>query len=323
MKPSNDMPKQQNRPIDIMLWYSIFYLKWVIVFGGLFFALYFYDELNYWFVLVILPTAFAAYDWARSYKKIYGDSPNIGLVYKGVVITYPVSVTLITFISFFYWRHHADMTPIFFIKLLFETEYLLLGLSIIIHYCLFVTAVYLSDIYKYRYKVPREIGERIGRRLYQNRKAQLFAVVCLFLAFITIFFSLELASRYVSDFDQGRRTFDVVSAKGDDDHRTLMRRANAKFRMEDFKDAISDYDQVLKLNDNHRHAYFKRGLAKFYIERYEDAIIDFDAVIIRAPNHIKAYQKRSAALRKLGHYNEAKADCDKAQALSVPLINCY
>ena len=64
-------------------------------------------------------------------------------------------------------------------------------------------------------------------------------------------------------------------------------------------------------------------MAKFYIERYEDAIIDFDAVIVRAPNHIKAYQKRSAALRKLGHYNEAKADCDKAQALSVPLINCY
>ena len=51
--------------------------------------------------------------------------------------------------------------------------------------------------------------------------------------------------------------------------------------------------------------------------------MDFTEAIRLNPKWAKAYRDRSSAYRQLGKTAQAKADCDKAQALSVSLINCF
>ena len=70
-------------------------------------------------------------------------------------------------------------------------------------------------------------------------------------------------------------------------------------------------------------AYHNRGVAKAKLGRFEAAIVDFTEAIRLNPKWAKAYRDRSSAYRQLGKTAQAKADCDKAQALSVSLINCF
>ena len=69
--------------------------------------------------------------------------------------------------------------------------------------------------------------------------------------------------------------------------------------------------------------YERSKAAKAKLGRYEAAIMDFTEAIRLNPKWAKAYRDRSSAYRQLGKTAQAKADCDKAQALSVSLINCF
>ena len=100
-------------------------------------------------------------------------------------------------------------------------------------------------------------------------------------------------------------------------------RGVAKADLGRYEAAIMDYDQALSLDVKFVTAYHNRGVAKAKLGRYEAAIMDFTEAIRLNPKWAKAYRDRSSAYRQLGKTAQAKADCDKAQALSVSLINCF
>ena len=117
--------------------------------------------------------------------------------------------------------------------------------------------------------------------------------------------------------------YDRVIALDPTHNASYLNRGSAKAELGRYEVAIADYDQALSLDVKFITAYHNRGVAKAKRGRYEAAIMDFTEAIRLNPKWAKAYRDRSSAYRQLGKTAQAKADCDKAQALSVSLINCF
>ena len=117
--------------------------------------------------------------------------------------------------------------------------------------------------------------------------------------------------------------YDRVIALDPTHNASYLNRGSAKADLGQHEAAVADYDLALSLDPNYIIAYHNRGVAKADLGRYEAAIMDFTEAIRLNPKWAKAYRDRSSAYRQLDKTAQAKADCDKAQALSVSLINCF
>ena len=117
--------------------------------------------------------------------------------------------------------------------------------------------------------------------------------------------------------------YDRVIALDPTHNASYLNRGSAKADLGRYEAAVADYEQALSLDAKFITAYHNRGVAKAKLGRFDAAIMDFTEAIRLNPKWAKAYRDRSSAYRQLGKTAQAKADCDKAQALSVSLINCF
>ena len=130
---------------------------------------------------------------------------------------------------------------------------------------------------------------------------------------------LQLAGRH----EESLALRDELATGRPDDLKFLFYRGISHTLLDNHEAAIADYDRVIALKPDYAEAYHNRGVAKAKLGRFDAAIMDFTEAIRLNPKWAKAYRDRSSAYRQLGKTAQAKADCDKAQALSVSLINCF
>ena len=182
MAPFLQPPQRPYSLIEMTIWYTILYLKGLIVMGALFYPLYLYDAAIYWLVSVMFAIAFAGHEWVRGHRKKYGISfgRRVQLL---TWISYPVSVVSVALI---YLQHFTDITAIAFISAILEIKYTLLQLSLIIHFSsfwigvLFYVGIYSSNPDLVSEKVL-DIGLIIKQWFSNNRKRQLIAGGCVYL----------------------------------------------------------------------------------------------------------------------------------------------
>lgn len=91
-------PLRPNSLIDMMIWYSILYLKGVIIMGLLFLPLYFYHVAIYWLLSVLFTIAFSGFGWARQYYKLYEKWPAQMSRLKASIATYFISLFTIAIV---------------------------------------------------------------------------------------------------------------------------------------------------------------------------------------------------------------------------------
>lgn len=92
-------------------------------------------------------------------------------------------------------------------------------------------------------------------------------------------------------------------------------RANAKFVMGEYDEAIADYSKAIELNSKESTIFLSRGIAYYNKKSFNQAISDFDKVIELAPDESMAYYNRGSALEKIGNFEKALADYKKASEL--------
>ena len=92
-------------------------------------------------------------------------------------------------------------------------------------------------------------------------------------------------------------------------------RANVRFSLGKYEEAIADYDATLRLRPQEAAVYHNRGLAKGHLGQHEDAIVDFDKALRLKPQLAEAYNNRGNAKERLGRYQDAIVDFDAALRL--------
>ncbi len=94
----------------------------------------------------------------------------------------------------------------------------------------------------------------------------------------------------------------------------LLRRAQVKYRAQDFQGAVADCDTALERDASNLEALFIRGLTWTATSDYSAAIRDFDLVIATYPLP-RAFHKRGLAKQGLGDEAGANADFEEARSL--------
>ena len=89
-------------------------------------------------------------------------------------------------------------------------------------------------------------------------------------------------------------------------------KAETKYKLRNYAEAISDYDQAIILMPNHIFAYNQRGNAQYCLGRYKEAVANFDTAIHLNPTYAVVFNSRGVAKRNLGLFKEAIADYDQA-----------
>lgn len=92
-------------------------------------------------------------------------------------------------------------------------------------------------------------------------------------------------------------------------------RANSKFVMGEYDEAIADYSKAIELNSKESTIFLSRGIAYYNKKYFNQAISDFDKVIELTPDESMAYYNRGSALEKIGNFEKALADYKKASEL--------
>ena len=94
--------------------------------------------------------------------------------------------------------------------------------------------------------------------------------------------------------------------------KTWFDRAETKYNLRNYAEAIPDYDQAILLMPNHIFAYNQRGNAQYCLGRYKEAVANFDTAIHLNPSYAIVFNSRGVAKRNLGLIKEAIADYDEA-----------
>ncbi len=94
-------------------------------------------------------------------------------------------------------------------------------------------------------------------------------------------------------------------------------RANSKFVLGEYSEAIADYNKAIELNSKEPTVYFSRALAYFNLKNFNLAITDYDKAIELDPQESTAYFNRGSALEKIGSFEKALLDYQKAVELDA------
>ncbi len=95
----------------------------------------------------------------------------------------------------------------------------------------------------------------------------------------------------------------------------LICRANARFSLKAYWDAIDDYAQFIALRPNSFHGHVLRGLAYERIGYLAQALADFDRAISLQPDSVICLKGRIRVHQKLGHATETADDEARLKAL--------
>lgn len=101
------------------------------------------------------------------------------------------------------------------------------------------------------------------------------------------------------------------------------RRGNAKSNLKDYRGAISDYTVAIRLKPDFADAYDQRGISKYELDDEQGAIEDFTETIQLAPNFADAYYRRGWAKSDLGDYQSAVEDFTEAIRLAPNFADAY
>ena len=78
----------------------------------------------------------------------------------------------------------------------------------------------------------------------------------------------------MNDYDGAVKSYDAYLTKKPNDYAVLLRRADAKFHLQQFEEAIKDYDRVLELHPEIAIVYNNRGRCKYNLKLYTAACED-------------------------------------------------
>jgi len=81
----------------------------------------------------------------------------------------------------------------------------------------------------------------------------------------------------------------------------------ARYRAQQYQDALAAFNQALQLDAEHALAYYWKGLALFHLNHLERALAAFDEAIRCEPRYPMAYNERGNVLYRLERYGEAVA----------------
>ncbi len=92
-------------------------------------------------------------------------------------------------------------------------------------------------------------------------------------------------------------------------------RGNAKRNLGDFEGAISDQNKALDFDPLYADGYFNRGIAKFKKEDFDGAIQDYSQVLKINPKDSDSFFNRANVRKKMGDMKSACEDWRKAAEL--------
>tara|TARA_Y100001968_G_scaffold146209_1_gene133679 strand:- start:1040 stop:1657 length:618 start_codon:yes stop_codon:yes gene_type:complete len=92
-------------------------------------------------------------------------------------------------------------------------------------------------------------------------------------------------------------------------------RGNAKRNLNDFDGAISDQNKALDFDPLYADGYFNRGIAKFKKGDFDGAIQDYSQVLKINPKDSDAFFNRANVRKEIGDMNDACKDWRKAADL--------
>ena len=118
----------------------------------------------------------------------------------------------------------------------------------------------------------------------------------------------------MDEFEDAEKDFTkVLSYSVDED--AFFYRAQVRYLLRNFEDAISDCNYGLELNPENSYIYLARGDAEDELERYSDAIKDYNKSIELNSENEVAYNLRGTTFEKLGEIKKAYNDFKKAVSL--------
>ena len=80
---------------------------------------------------------------------------------------------------------------------------------------------------------------------------------------------------------------------GAKNYETFANLGNAKFRLENYKDAITNYDKAIAAGSADAILYNNRGKAKFNLQDFKGSLTDFDKAIELKAGYDKAIENRA------------------------------
>lgn len=104
---------------------------------------------------------------------------------------------------------------------------------------------------------------------------------------------------------------------------TYLRRGYAKYRLDQYQEAIADYDAAINLKPDLASAYYFRGTVKRSLGQYKEAIEDYDTAIDLNDNFAFAYYFRGTIRGDLGEHFIAIQDYNKAIDANPDYASAY
>ncbi len=109
----------------------------------------------------------------------------------------------------------------------------------------------------------------------------------------------------------------------DTESHALLKRAHAKYKLQNYKGAIADYDQAILTNQNNFEAYYCRANLKHDLKDVNGALVDYDKAVELAPNNAKVYYNRGTHFFDFKIYDKALTDYSKAIELDDKLMQAF
>lgn len=125
--------------------------------------------------------------------------------------------------------------------------------------------------------------------------------------------NFAIPSNYLKELlTQSGRSKPLSRGKQSISAETHLRRGYAKYRLDQYQDAIADYDTAINLKPDFASAYYFRGTAKRSLGQYKEAIEDYDTAIDLKDNFAFAHYFRGTIRADLGEHFIAIQDYNKA-----------
>lgn len=121
------------------------------------------------------------------------------------------------------------------------------------------------------------------------------------------------------EFDRAIADFDAFLENAGRNQAVLgvvYERANTRFRLQAYEQAIADYTQVLQQDPEHVEAFLNRGRSYAALGDYPEAIRDYNRAIALQPNRAVGYSSRGQAYVRMKRYGEALGDYARALELN-------
>jgi len=101
------------------------------------------------------------------------------------------------------------------------------------------------------------------------------------------------------------------------------KKAEVRFKMEDYAGAIDYYTKELADNPGNLNACYRRGFAYGILGNHKAAVRDYSIIIRKDPEYVWAYISRGSAQTQLKQFSLALMDFDKAIELEPKNQEAY